>query len=300
MPNKPLQSLRLLAIGVFLFSTNAHAQDPFAHEVVSYESGSGAVRGFDDPSSALGSPTRTTGGTLFPSAVTPFQPAYMPLELVSIGAGGSLVLAFDHDVDNDPRNPFGIDLIVFGNPFCTDSAYPNGVIDSMFSEGGSIELSSDGETWYLVPGLVADGPLPTLGWLDTGPYATAPGEVPSNFTRPVDPSLQVIGMDYEELRAAYDGSGGGVGIDLDTVGLDSIRFVRIVNASAMHSPEIDAIADVAPHTLLGDINGDGLVDGLDLGLLLAAWSTEDPLADIDGNGVVGGGDLGLLLVGWTP
>ena len=68
----------------------------------------------------------------------------------------------------------------------------------------------------------------------------------------------------------------------------------------MHSPEIDAIADVAPHTLLGDINGDGLVDGLDLGLLLAAWSTEDPLADIDGNGNVGVSDLLILIDNWGP
>lgn len=48
-----------------------------------------------------------------------------------------------------------------------------------------------------------------------------------------------------------------------------------------------------------DLNGDGAVNGADLGLLLAAWGTPGPEADLDGNGVVDGGDLGLLLAQWT-
>lgn len=47
-----------------------------------------------------------------------------------------------------------------------------------------------------------------------------------------------------------------------------------------------------------DINGDGFVNGADLGLLLAAWGTPGP-GDINGNGSVDGGDLGLLLAAWT-
>lgn len=47
-----------------------------------------------------------------------------------------------------------------------------------------------------------------------------------------------------------------------------------------------------------DLNGDGSVNGLDLGLLLAAWGSDDPLADLDGNGTIDGNDLGLLLANW--
>ena len=298
MPSTYIQITCVLTIGGLLCCSDALGQDPFAHEVISYEPGTGGVEGYDDPTSALGSPSRTTGGRLFPAAVTPFQPAYLPEELVSIGANGSLVLAFDHDVTNDPRNPFGIDLIVFANAFCTDASYPNGIINSMYGEGGTIELSSDGETWHLVPGIDADGPLPTLGWMDTGPYATEPGMMPSDFTRPVDPGLQVFGMAFDDLRTAYEGSGGGVGIDMDLVGLESVRYVRIRNDSAMSSPEIDAIADVAPLAIPGDINGDDKVNGLDLGLLLAAWNTDNFAADIDGNGIVDATDLVLVLGGY--
>lgn len=49
-----------------------------------------------------------------------------------------------------------------------------------------------------------------------------------------------------------------------------------------------------------DLNGDGVVDGADLGLLLAAWDTSDPAADLNGDGNVDGADLGLLLASWTP
>ena len=47
-----------------------------------------------------------------------------------------------------------------------------------------------------------------------------------------------------------------------------------------------------------DFNGDGAVEGSDLGLLLAVWGTNDAQADLDGDGNVGGGDLGLILSGW--
>jgi hypothetical protein len=51
--------------------------------------------------------------------------------------------------------------------------------------------------------------------------------------------------------------------------------------------------------LLEDLNEDGLIDGADLGLLLGAWDTSDPVADLNGDGVVDGADLGLLLAQWT-
>jgi hypothetical protein len=47
-----------------------------------------------------------------------------------------------------------------------------------------------------------------------------------------------------------------------------------------------------------DLNGDGVVNGVDLGILLAAWSSAGP-GDLNGDGVVDGVDLGVLLGAWT-
>jgi hypothetical protein len=47
-----------------------------------------------------------------------------------------------------------------------------------------------------------------------------------------------------------------------------------------------------------DLNGDGVVDGNDLGILLGAWGTAGGPADLNGDGVVDGNDLGRLLGDW--
>ncbi|MFG0275500.1 MAG: hypothetical protein ACF8QF_10625 [Phycisphaerales bacterium] len=46
-----------------------------------------------------------------------------------------------------------------------------------------------------------------------------------------------------------------------------------------------------------DLNGDGVVDGADLGLLLGAWGAPGP-TDLNGDGATDGADLGLLLGDW--
>jgi len=49
-----------------------------------------------------------------------------------------------------------------------------------------------------------------------------------------------------------------------------------------------------------DLNGNGVVDGADLGSLLTEWGTAGPAADLDTNGTVNGADLGLMLTAWGP
>jgi hypothetical protein len=46
-----------------------------------------------------------------------------------------------------------------------------------------------------------------------------------------------------------------------------------------------------------DLNGDGVVDGVDLGVLLSGWGG-DGTSDLDGNGITDGLDLGILLANW--
>jgi hypothetical protein len=51
----------------------------------------------------------------------------------------------------------------------------------------------------------------------------------------------------------------------------------------------------------GDLNADGVVDGLDLGILLAQWGAPAPqTADLNDDGQVDGVDLGILLANWGP
>ena len=291
-------------IFVFLpIAADASAQSPFATEVISYSAGAGATAGFANPLVSLGSPERFSGEGLIPGCVTPFQPAWRPNEIVSIGVGGSLVVRFDHDVANDPRNPFGIDLIVFGNAFFTDAGSGSGVVGGLMSEGGTIAVSADGVAWVTVPAVEADGLFPTLGYLDAAPYATTPGLIESDFLKPVNPAYSMgtlTSLGFKSLVAMYDGSGGGAGIDIGALGLASIRYVRVSGPmTSGFSPEIDAFADVAPAPASPDLDGNGAVDASDLALLLSAWGAAESPADLDGDGIVGSSDIAVLLSAWN-
>lgn len=48
----------------------------------------------------------------------------------------------------------------------------------------------------------------------------------------------------------------------------------------------------------GEVNCYGGVNAADLGLLLTAWGSDNPIYDLDGNGEVGGGDIGILIAQW--
>jgi hypothetical protein len=48
-----------------------------------------------------------------------------------------------------------------------------------------------------------------------------------------------------------------------------------------------------------DLNDDGLVDGADLGALLAAWGSAQCQPDLNNDGNVDGADLGMLLAAWS-
>ena len=54
----------------------------------------------------------------------------------------------------------------------------------------------------------------------------------------------------------------------------------------------------APDTCPADLNGDDLVEGDDLALLLGVWQTDFPEYDINGDGLVNGPDLTIMLDGW--
>lgn len=262
---------------------------PFAYAVASYTSGSGVSYSdwlsgdpFTDSTTALGRPTvDTTGDDWYiaedePVPTVPVYPAFRSFEIVTIGKGGSLTLAFDHRVYDNPANPYGIDFIVFGNSFQiigSGAGWSNGDPNltknggSAFVEKGTVSVSQDGVTWIAYPSGTndkgADDFAPTLGRVyDTNRVETALGDWnkwwggPTDPTVPVDPSLAPsnwVNMTVAEISERYRGSAGGTGFDIgelalptDSVnGLKWIRYIRIARSGSVN-PEVDAAADVSP------------------------------------------------------
>ncbi|MDI9403615.1 MAG: hypothetical protein QM516_07060 [Limnohabitans sp.] len=83
------------------------------------------------------------------------------------------------------------------------------------------------------------------------------------------------------------------GSNYDTVDI----FVGVPSAAADATAEFDCVR-LCPAACPGDVNGDGMVNGGDLGAVLGAWGTSWPAADLDGDGFVNGGDLGAVLGNW--
>ncbi len=74
---------------------------------------------------------------------------------------------------------------------------------------------------------------------------------------------------------------------------DSLKECCVENLEFV-LPECDGPSGCTP-----DLNGDGVVNGADLGLLLGNFGGVG-LGDIDCDGDVDGADLGLLLSAWGP
>jgi hypothetical protein len=243
----------------------------YATEVVSYDPGTGAVPGYTDPAAVLGAPARTTSDwptTNPPVAVRMTEAQWDPGQLLTIGSGGSLVVGFDHNVLNDPQKPYGIDLLVFTNTFFATQDYPaNTLIDAgaytFLSTLGQISVSQDGAKWYKVDPAKLGTMFPTQAYQSEARDGATAGAALTDFTRPVNPSLSYAnfaGLTVTQGLALYNGSGGGLGIDLSNLlddsnnpaGLDWIRYVKVEGSTNA----LDGFADVsvpepATLTLLG-------------------------------------------------
>jgi hypothetical protein len=243
MKKKLFVSLALA--GVFVIPTITRAQ--FASSVVSYTEGSGVVAGYNDPSAVLGAPTLYNGY----QNTDPFNPPYLPSDIVGIGNGGSVTLQFNTPIQNNPNNPFGLDFIIFGHAgFNIDNGNYSGggITDGTLFTGGTsdvlVSVSTDGSTFYtLNPSLTpqVDGLFPT--------------DASGNPFLPVNPALTAAdfaGQSLAGIRALYAGSAGGAGFSIawaidsngQSVSLSSVDYVRLTVLNDGAPAYIDAISVV--------------------------------------------------------
>ena len=61
-----------------------------------------------------------------------------------------------------------------------------------------------------------------------------------------------------------------------------------------------SIGQAAARRMGWDLNGDGVVDGADLSILLGEWNQASEDGDLNSDGIVDGADLTILLGNWGP
>lgn len=252
---------KILVPALLLVAATAVADSPFATSVVASTglSGSGT---YNDPSAVLGKPTTRFGSPGFYERAKLIEGIYGNDPsggklITTIGEGQSLTVAFDHDVVDDPKNPFGLDFIVFGNSFLLGNDFGSEDTNlntfilqaSALNEPMQISVSPNNVDWYTY----ADGPygdtlMPTNAYRwDRANAAWTDEEM--DWTKPVDPRLTLDdlgGMSAADALDLYRGSAGGTGFDLAPSGFAAIRYIRVTGVTGFAGGEIDGFSDVAP------------------------------------------------------
>lgn len=212
---------------------------PFAVEVVYYDPAPGQFVnsvGLGDPSRALGAPD---GHGLFTGNGN---------SVVTLGGfGGSLILRFDHVVEDHPLNPLGLDAIVFGNAF-----WVGGDPRARWAECATIEIALDAdgsgaidgkERWFLIPG----SHLPTAAMM------------PATVTWDDD----IMDTTYPPALTAWIPPGRSGVWTTVAFALPHAVFSVPVLFNDSTTPDRESVfgyADASPTLLLGDLDGDDMVD----------------------------------------
>jgi hypothetical protein len=90
------------------------------------------------------------------------------------------------------------------------------------------------------------------------------------------------------LRVEFFEAGGGAGVILAWSGPGAATGA-VPAANLLHGGSVPT----------GDLNGDGIINSIDLGILLNAWGASGSSADLNGNGIVDSADIAVLLSNWT-
>ena len=178
------------------------ADFPFATELVEFSPGPGSGFGAERlPVVVLGPPQGHGVGR-------------GSMDVLSLGRGGQIVLGFaPRQIVDGP----GDDLIVFENAFWAND-HPN----SVFSEGGLVEVSDDGQTWHAFacePDISAQGCAGFSPTLSFDPQAELSPEVCGGDSFDLgDLGLQRVRY-LRITDLSHSGESPSAGFDLDAVGL---------------------------------------------------------------------------------
>ncbi|WDP90915.1 MAG: hypothetical protein HUN04_14910 [Desulfobacter sp.] len=241
-----------------LFFTVSWAQaSPFATELVDHSASLDGSGAYNDPNDLLGKPAEYCAG--WPSGndhISIVEPSWGNGFITTFNEGDWATIKFDHRVEDDPDNPYGLDFIVYGNSFFSGNGFVSDTTDhntytlggGLFSEDITISVSQNGTDWYKYEnGPTGDGLYPTNPWIWSAELFAETGngwtDQQNDFTKPVDPSLTAADFagTSADAMALYDGSAGGTGFDLAESGMEWIQYIKIEGAGG----EIDAVADVA-------------------------------------------------------
>jgi hypothetical protein len=249
-----LNRTRLVVLACTLaFAHSRSKAAVFADQVAGYTPGT-APANFQTSQAALGPINGDTGF----GGLNPFNPPFARDHIVIIGAGGSLSLRL-----SEPIRTAGGRLGVFVN---------NGLVDTSSNGSGRagsppttfspppraiVSVSSDGVAYVQLIAAPATFDNPTNAYLDTtiDNYFQPLGSQLADQGKPFFGRLSDFAEEtYPQIRTRLAGSAGGTWLDLSTVPLEQVRYVRFdVPVGADYRMVVDSVSAVPEPTGAGMI-----------------------------------------------
>jgi hypothetical protein len=235
---------------------------------------------YNDPAAVLGRPTlmfSDTSAGLSTHRTTVVEPPYNATSdggavITEISSGGQITVDMGRKIYDDPNNPYGVDLIVFGNSFFLGQGGTAGAgtdLDSYDFAGGigghptTVSVSQDGTNWYAYNTVSSLFPQNAYRWDETNHSWT---DEQFNPTKPLNPFVYTNDFGGQSVAGGLDqfvGSAGGTGYDLKASGFPWIQYVRVEPGAGTYTV-LDAVAAVNP-VVVGDalsITPDNLASGI--------------------------------------
>ena len=113
-------------------------------------------------------------------------------------------------------------------------------------------------------------------------FASDVADLSGTLTADGSSSLLISNLDLEEVQVAVTPDSLPTGVNSIEIKVDA---------------DLSSLVYEGSLGIFGDLDGDGLVCGSDLTILLAQWGSSGS-ADLDDDGIVSGPDLTTLLANW--
>ncbi len=235
----------------------------FAVQIVSF-SNVDSTPPYNDPSAILGRPTLKFVD-VFESGITnrasiidaPYNVGPDGSNVITeISDGGQIIAMMGRKVYHNPNNPYGIDIVVYGNSFFSASGTSGTISDAtdlnsallssgIFGHSTTLSVSPDGTDWYTFSNTPSLFPDNAYRWDDANDSWT---DEQLNPTKPLNPSVYTTDLGGQTVAYGLDqfvGAAGGTGYNLQESGFAWIQYVRLQPGPGAYTV-IDAIAAVNP------------------------------------------------------